>query len=175
MSKILATYSGYGFENQWLADEDEVPTILKSWDGYIAPDGTFHTTKPSDMDYWNGTYNAHEDFARKILENGLDSFGGKIQGIEMTQEKRKEIEEIAKRRCKRLRNDHWISAKDLLVFGLGWVAVSTIRSLELTTFSIVSDRRGRKILTKAQEETIMAICEARGISDEMTLKILGYE
>jgi len=52
---------------------DMVEDVLRKWDGYIAPDGAFHATKPSGAWYWRGSAFAHEDWAR-------ERFGGDLAG-----------------------------------------------------------------------------------------------
>lgn len=45
----------------------------KNWDGYIDPQGNFYQTKPIGMDYWCGSFNAHEEWADQYSEeNDID-------------------------------------------------------------------------------------------------------
>lgn len=52
---------------------ETVEDVLRTWDGYIAPDGTFYATKPSGVFYWRGSAFVHEDWAR-------ERFGGDLAG-----------------------------------------------------------------------------------------------
>jgi len=47
--------------------------VLRTWDGYIAPDGAYYATKPSGVFCWRGSAFAHEDWDR-------ERFGGDLGG-----------------------------------------------------------------------------------------------
>jgi hypothetical protein len=84
------------------------------WDGYITPDGCFYTTKPSYTDYWNGSYNCHQDFA--------DDYVYCVLGNEEIDSTVKELVKQLEERNK----DEWYrinGAKDYVVEFLGWVSI----------------------------------------------------
>jgi hypothetical protein len=45
---------------------------LKEWDGYISPDGIFYALKPTGINYWDSSFNIHEDWADQYIEMHCD-------------------------------------------------------------------------------------------------------
>jgi hypothetical protein len=52
--------------------EGEMAEVMKDWDGFISPDGSFYATRPTGEFEHNGIEDCHEQFAYLYLnDNGL--------------------------------------------------------------------------------------------------------
>lgn len=50
-----------------VTEPDQIQHTLAGYDAFIDPEGNFYGTKPSVLDYWNGSYNYHSDWAYEHL------------------------------------------------------------------------------------------------------------
>jgi hypothetical protein len=69
MKVIEARLNGKQF---YISEESKKVFYLKEWDGYISPDGIFYALKPTGINYWDSSFNIHEDWADQYIEMHCD-------------------------------------------------------------------------------------------------------
>lgn len=143
--------------------EEEVPRerlleVSRTCDGFIDRDGKYHVLRrPDRQDLWGWT--PHLSYARDVAEMAFP----------------KEVEDgypvssLIK---------PYMDAQDWLVIGKGWISVSSCAGVKgIQTPGMWHNPRDYRPgcgqgLTKAQEETLRVVFEARGYSEEDLLRML---
>jgi hypothetical protein len=124
-------------------EEDTKRSPLKGWNGYIDRNGRFYGSSPFGCSYWNGSFFAHEDWAREYLSK---------LGVDIDSLKFKDSDNPFYGRYGG--NFPVADAKDYLTEELGWTAVSASTFFGLESYVFAPQSDGGSSITQEESDTI---------------------